>query len=400
LRRVFAKWEGWDGRAFCGVAWPNGYNIGVYNASNTTVENAIAYGRAPSAGIMVQANSDSAVADNNQVLGSMSLLAGRDYNGSVWTYGAGQEQPTNRPGPSSCPDNLTQWSWGGQRVGFLLYGQGALRNNVFRDVFAAGNMGIGFESAKPYGIGDSNTTLDHATFYSNGAGATGWDIAQGGNIMLGTSGVQNVTNSRVENSAIPLGEGARFGNRYVNRTLTGDPLLPWPMEARIQSEGGLSINALVTSMVQQGGGNITPVPTPTPGAATATPGPVTPTPVASPTPAPTNGVRLSVTTSAPGMMRDGSVTIKVKVDTPNSGGQAVSINITDSQTGLNILPANTTVNAPGEATFKVTVAAGARRGEVHALKITGHANGMDGAEQTVTLLVDPSLLFLPLALKK
>jgi hypothetical protein len=85
------------------VAWPNGYNIGVYNASNTTVEHAIAYGRAPSAGIMVQANHEAKTADNNQVLGSMALLSGRDYDGSVWTYGTGQQQPTSRPATTANP---------------------------------------------------------------------------------------------------------------------------------------------------------------------------------------------------------------------------------------------------------------------------------------------------------
>jgi hypothetical protein len=413
LRRVFAKWEGWDWRGFCGVAWPNGYNIGVYNASNTTVENAIAYGRAPSAGIMVQANADNAVADNNQVLGSMSLLAGRDYNGSVWTYGTGQEQPTSRPATTTnppCNTNITQWSWGGQRVGFLLYGQGALRNNVFRDVLATGSMGIGFESGKPYGVGDSNTTLDHATFYNNGAGAVGWDTAQGGNIMLGTSGVQNVTNSRIDNSSIPVGEGVRFGNRYVNRTLTGEPLLPWPMEARIQSEAGLSINALVTSVVQQGGGSITPVPTATPGAPTATPGAPTatpvapsPTPVASATPVATatpepdnNGVRMSVAVNAYAMLRNGSVTLRVKVDTPDSSSKPITISITDATSGLNISPANATVNTPGEATFKVTTASNPRRGELHQLTITGHTDGLNDARQTLSIIVDPIPLFLPM----
>ena len=45
IRRCFTMWQQWDGRHFCGVSWPNGNNVGVYNSSNTTVENVIAYGR-------------------------------------------------------------------------------------------------------------------------------------------------------------------------------------------------------------------------------------------------------------------------------------------------------------------------------------------------------------------
>ena len=82
LRRGFTMWQQWDGRHFCGVSWPNGNNVGVYNSSNTTVENVIAYGRGLT-GIFIQANDDAAVADNNQVLGSMALLQGADYDGSL-----------------------------------------------------------------------------------------------------------------------------------------------------------------------------------------------------------------------------------------------------------------------------------------------------------------------------
>jgi hypothetical protein len=235
LRRVFAKWEGWDGRGFCGVSWPNGYTIGVYNASNTTVENVIAYGRAPSAGIMVQANHDVAVADNNQVLGSMALLQGRDTDGSVWTFGAGQEQPGSRPATTTnppCDTNITQWEWGGQRVGFLLYGQGSLRNNVFRDVLAADNMGIGFFAAKPYAAGAvSGNVLERAALHGNGAGAASWERSSGGQLLNGLS-VQVTAGAPVLN------------RRYVNRTLTSAALLPWLMEDRARAELGVSIDAI------------------------------------------------------------------------------------------------------------------------------------------------------------
>ena len=82
FRRVFAMWSGWSGRDFCGVAWPNGNNVGVYNASGSTVENVIAHGRSLK-GILVQSNSDAAISSNNHVLGSIAVLQGRNYDGSV-----------------------------------------------------------------------------------------------------------------------------------------------------------------------------------------------------------------------------------------------------------------------------------------------------------------------------
>ena len=242
LRRVFTRWGGWDGRDFCGVSWPAGYNVGVYNASNTTVENVIAYGRVPGAGIMVQANYDTAVADNNHVLGSMALLSGRDYDGSAWTFGTGLAQPVTRPGPTGCGDtHVTQWGWGGQRVGFLLFGQGALRNNVFRDVLASDNMGVGFSAMQPYSVGaKTGNVLERAALLRNGAGAVpGWETAQGGQIYNGL-GVA-VTPGR------PV-----LDRRYVGRVLTSDPLWPWPMEGRAQAEMGISITALAGRYVAEG----------------------------------------------------------------------------------------------------------------------------------------------------
>ena len=296
LRRGFTMWQQWDGRHFCGVSWPDGNNVGVYNSSNTTVENVIAYGRAQT-GIFIQANDDAAVADNNQILGSMALLQGADYNGSYWTYGTGERQPTSRPGPitnpygAPCPDNITQWEWGGHRQGFNLFGQGELHDNVFRDILATGNIGLGWASQHPYGPGPVGTVIDHATFYGNGSDITSWEAAQGGNIYIDrrdtvlNNGGLSISNSRIANSTwAQQGEGARFQYRYVDRQLTDQPLLPWPMEGRAAAEIGLSVDTLVRGMVSQSGGTLPPAPTPTPllnGTPMATP---TPTPTRTPAP--------------------------------------------------------------------------------------------------------------------
>jgi hypothetical protein len=271
LRRVFAMWKRWDGKRFCGVTWPNGNNIGVYNASNTTVENAIAYGRSLT-GIFIQANHDEVIAENNYILGSMALLQGRDYNGSVWHYGSPTWPDVTRPGPTvnpstpgaNCDNAVTRWEWGNLRSGFSMWGQGTVRNNVFRDILATGNMGTGFNAAQPYTSGEKyNNVVDHATLWGNGADIPNWEAAWGGNISLRMDGVNEPTNSRIAGSKwAEQGEGARLQYRYVNRQLTDQPLLPWPMEGRIQAELGISVNAIVVAALDQAAGGRTPFPVP------------------------------------------------------------------------------------------------------------------------------------------
>jgi hypothetical protein len=250
VRRCFTMWQRWDGRHFCGVTWPNGNNIGIYNASGNTIENAIAYGRSMT-GIFIQANADDAVANDNRILGSMALLQGRNYDGSVWRFGAASWPPAPRPGPTSdrftarvCDDAVTDFA-NSTRSGFALWGQGELRNNLFRDVLAADNMGVGISVEKPYGPGPRNAWFDHVTAFDNGAGAAPYEVQGGGNINLGTGGVR-VTNSRIENSPwAAQGEGARLQHRYVDGRLTSEPLLPWPMERRIAAELGVSVGKIV-----------------------------------------------------------------------------------------------------------------------------------------------------------
>jgi hypothetical protein len=95
------------------------------------------------------------------------------------------------------------------------------------------------------------------TLYDNGADVPAWEGQQGGNIyidrrdeLLG-SGALRVTNSRIANSEwANQGEGARLQHRYVNRQLTNQPLLPWPMEGRIRKELGVSVGAIVEEYVQ------------------------------------------------------------------------------------------------------------------------------------------------------
>lgn len=235
LRRGFTMWQAWDGRHFCGVSWPNGDNVGVYNSSDTTVENVLAYGRALT-GIFIQANDDAAAANNNQILGSMALLQGADYDGSYWTYGTGQRQPTSRPGPivnpygAPCPDNITQWDWGGQRTGLSLYGQGTLQDNVFRDVVSAGNVGVGFEAIQPYAAGvKAGNIVERATLTGNGSSIQPWEATQGRQVYVGMPGVT------VRTGAAQIG-------RYVDRVKVAGPV--WEMQSRALAELGVDVAAI------------------------------------------------------------------------------------------------------------------------------------------------------------
>jgi hypothetical protein len=126
------------------------------------------------------------------------------------------------------------------RTGFELWGQGTVTDNVYRDVLAAGNVGYGFSVARPYGAGGVRTVIDHATIYNNG----------GGNLLLDGSDV-TITNSRIAGTQYASqGEGARFQYRYVDRQLTNQPLLPWPMEGRARAELGVSVEALFALMAE------------------------------------------------------------------------------------------------------------------------------------------------------
>ena len=92
--------------------------------------------------------------------------------------------------------------------------------------------------------------------------------------------------------------------------------------------------------------------------------------------------------------RGGTVTIKVAVSS-GVAGKPVRITVTDSAAAdLQIAPAETTINAPGEAIFKATDRSG-KQGDVHVLKFTAQAAGMNAVEQSVTILVEPVPLFLP-----
>jgi hypothetical protein len=208
----------------------------------------------------VQANDVKAKAVNNQVLGSLAVLQGRNYDGSYWTYGTGQQQPTARPGPSSCPGQVRLWEWGGNRIGIQLNGQGDIRDNLFRDVITADNMGIGLSIERGYEPGYmpwTGNTFDRITAWDNGGYLAEWELPPrnplGPNASNNSDGGAVITNSRIAGltGAEYNGAGADMRWRYVDRQQTSTPVLPWPMGERIRQELGVNVDAIWTAYAQE-----------------------------------------------------------------------------------------------------------------------------------------------------
>ena len=144
---------------------------------------------------------------------------------------------------------MRSFDWPSQRAGFALYGNGRIEDNLFRDIFAWGSAGLGLTV-----ILDGqhrNNIIDHATLLNNGLdnrpgwGGIGAEVRPEELYLF-----DGFTNSWVE-AYDEWGAGARLDYRYVNGQLTNEPLWPWPMEARVQAELGLSPTALVAGVRRQ-----------------------------------------------------------------------------------------------------------------------------------------------------
>jgi hypothetical protein len=208
----------------------------------------------------------------------------------------------------------------------------------------------------------SNNVFDRITAWNNGAFLMDWELPPrnplGPNASNNSEGGAAITNSKIAglSGAEYNGEGARMGFRYVDRQLTDQPLLPWPMEARIQRELGISVNAIWNQYASLDGFGIT------------------------------------VTPSHVELARNGSATINVKLNATGKFAKPVLLRVQNVGSGLRVEPGETTLNAPGEWTFRVT--ADDRRA-VHVLKIRAAAEGTGAIEREVIITVDPRKVFLP-----
>ncbi len=241
IRRCFADWRSWDGRTWCDD-WPWGDNIQIYNSDHNIIENSIGYGSVPVWSIAVQANAPDVSAVGNQVLGSISIYAGMNHDGSV------KEWPPTRPQPTDCTQ-LRNFQWPSQRAGFALYGNGLITDNTFRDIFAWGSAGLGLTAILD---GEHrNNVVDHVTLLNNGLdNPDGW-----GGVGTELRAEENYLWDQRSEFWVEAGDesgvGARLENRYVDGTLTEIPLWPWPMEERVRAELMLSPTTLVASILGQ-----------------------------------------------------------------------------------------------------------------------------------------------------
>ena len=256
VRRCLIVWTAWDGKNFCGIHWLGVYGLGIYNASQNRLENNIVYARTVN-GVIVQANSSGVTASNNQVLGNISVMEGRDYDGSIWHYGSPtwpkvtRPQPTSNPYGAPCDDNVIDWTWPQQRIAYQLFGQGILSNNVFRDNLAADAVGLGFGALNPGGGQYNSNTFDRFTLLNNGAEASASDGGKGAQVKL-LAGM-TLTNSCIspKPAGWTQGAGARLQTRYVDGVLTSEPLWPWPMQGRAMAELGIDVTAIAQKYIKQ-----------------------------------------------------------------------------------------------------------------------------------------------------
>jgi hypothetical protein len=253
FRRCFTAWLEWDGRDWHD-AWPWGENINIYNANHNIVENSIGYGSLPYRSISIISNCEHCAAIGNKVLGSIAINAGMNPDGTAKVWGA------TRPQPSQYT-SIRDFDWPGQRAGFQIYAPGEIRDNLFQDIFAFGNAGLGLNFLQGNHPNVSNNRVVRATIINNGLdnrdgyGGLGTDAMQ-----EELSRFSSIQDSRIDEIFVAwqsgtrrttsmTGEGARLTHRYVDGVLTSEPLWPWPMEGRIQAELGISVTTEITALI-------------------------------------------------------------------------------------------------------------------------------------------------------
>jgi hypothetical protein len=168
---------------------------------------------------------------------------------------------------------LTDFGWPAWRAGFVLYGQGVLKDNLFKDIFSWGNASWGLTGVATTNANNANNVVDHATIFNNGLDLTcgaPWPCAYGGKytditpyylspLTIQNSYIQKVYVSGAyesRNMTTMNGAGARLTYRYVDGVLmdgsNGQPaqsLWPWPMEDRIKSELGISVTDTMNQLI-------------------------------------------------------------------------------------------------------------------------------------------------------
>lgn len=258
IRRCFASFHEWDGKKWHDE-WPWNENYEAYSGDYNIFENDIAYGYFANAGFSLLSNGPTDNNIGNQILGSIAINGGRDFEGNTINWGNIRPQPSQY----GLLKDITNPS---HRVGFSIGHDGIIKDNLLQDVLAYGGAGLGIrvDDVQPL----TNVRINRATIMSNGL-----DLSYGSG-GTGIDGFQEdlnrliITNSRIDKIKIstypystrtPItGEGARLQNRYINGVLKdgtdgspAQPLWPWPMEDRVRSEMGISVTNLVSNVTHQ-----------------------------------------------------------------------------------------------------------------------------------------------------
>jgi hypothetical protein len=275
IRRCFGYWQRHDSREFCGW-WPYGAAFEIYDSPDNIIENSVGYARAASWQFYVKTdNALTVLSVNNKVLGNMAVLSARGPDGAVLAW------PPPRPRPTTCnqPGSLTNFDWGDVRTGFDIYAGGPLRDSLFQDNLAYGSAARGLavngRCGRPCPGEFTGNVLRRFTAFANGIdnpdsdvgiyGGRDTDATQADLDLFAATGGLRIdrvfqswpdypTGTRVFTSL--TGEGARLRHRYVDGVLMdgsggrpAEPLWPWPMEERIQTELGVSVTNLMADIV-------------------------------------------------------------------------------------------------------------------------------------------------------
>jgi hypothetical protein len=244
VRRCFVRWLRWDGAKWCGgLSWPSGSGVEVYYGNNNIIENTIGYGNVSYYHFAIKGYdiADKNQADNNQLLGDVSIYAGK--------YGDGTPVNWNniKPSTTQCSSsNMTGYSVMNpiQTVG--MSGDISYVSNTLIQDFVAYKAGGVFISGDYYGAGWENNKMNRVTVYGNGdlINSTKPDIVKRDYDKWG------FTNSMI--NRIDMGNGqisnmkngkATIQYRYVNGVLqdgtngtVAQNLWPWPMEDQIRTQ--------------------------------------------------------------------------------------------------------------------------------------------------------------------
>ncbi len=232
IRRCVARWLQFDGAKFCGsLSWPAGSGIEVYFGDNNILENNIGFGNVAYYHFALKGYKevDGNQANNNKFLGNMSLFAGKYADGTKVNYGTKPANTMCSDSDMNKQDMVTAYqtvaeSW---TVSYMA-------NNLFQDNLAYKSGGLALTSSGNwYGAGWSNNSINRATFVGNNSFRTNaFDMDST------DSSKYSITNSTMKlSNGTSLNSGkAQLQNRYINGTLTSQPLWPWPMEDQVREQ--------------------------------------------------------------------------------------------------------------------------------------------------------------------